>query len=80
MTLSLGVVLGPEPPLIAIGSGLGVLAVHLIKRDAPETAATVIGAAGSFAAVSTLLGSPLVGAFLLMEAPGIGGPIYWSGA
>ena len=27
-TLSLGVVLGPEAPLIAIGSGLGVLAVH----------------------------------------------------
>ena len=31
-TLSLGVVLGPEAPLIAIGSGLGVLAVHLFKR------------------------------------------------
>ena len=30
-----GVVLGPEAPLIAIGSGMGVLAVHLIKRDAP---------------------------------------------
>jgi H+/Cl- antiporter ClcA len=72
-TLSLGVVLGPEAPLIAIGSGLGVLAIHLLKRDAPETAAMVIGAAGSFAAVSTLLGSPIVGAFLLMEAGGIGG-------
>ena len=35
-TLSLGVVLGPEAPLIAIGSGLGVLAVHLVKRDAPR--------------------------------------------
>ena len=69
-TLSLGVVLGPEAPLIAIGSGLGVLAVHLLKRDAPETAVMVIGAAGSFAAISTLLGSPLVGAFLLMEASG----------
>jgi H+/Cl- antiporter ClcA len=74
-TLSLGVVLGPEAPLIAIGSGLGVLAIHLIKRDAPEMAATVIGAAGSFAAISTLLGSPIVGAFLLMEAGGIGGPM-----
>ena len=30
-TLSLGVVLGPEAPLIAIGSGLGVLAVHLVN-------------------------------------------------
>ena len=65
--------LGPEAPLIAIGSGLGVLAVHLIKRDAPEQAAVVIGAAGSFAAISTLLGSPLAAAFLLMEAGGLGG-------
>ena len=72
-TLSLGVVLGPEAPLIAIGSGLGVLAVHLLKRDAPEMASVVIGAAGSFAAISTLLGSPLAGAFLLMEAGGLGG-------
>ena len=74
-TLSLGVVLGPEAPLIAIGSGLGVLAVHLIKRDAPEMASVVIGAAGSFAAISTLLGSPLVGAFLMMEAGGLGGAL-----
>jgi H+/Cl- antiporter ClcA len=72
-TLSLGVVLGPEAPLIAIGSGLGVLAVHLLKRDAPELASVVIGAAGSFAAISTLLGSPLAAAFLLMEAGGLGG-------
>jgi H+/Cl- antiporter ClcA len=72
-TLCLGVVLGPEAPLIAIGSGIGVLAVHLMKRDAPATASAVIGAAGSFAAISTLLGSPIVGAFLLMEAAGIGG-------
>ncbi|MGI8937613.1 MAG: chloride channel protein [Iamia sp.] len=72
-TLSLGVVLGPEAPLIAIGSGMGVLAVHLIKRDAPEQASVVVGAAGSFAAIATLLGSPLTGAFLLMETGGIGG-------
>ncbi len=74
-TLSLGVVLGPEAPLIAIGSGLGVLAVHLVKRDAPPMAAVVIGAAGSFAAIATLLGSPLTGAFLLMEMAGLGGPM-----
>jgi H+/Cl- antiporter ClcA len=75
LTLSLGVVLGPEAPLIAIGSGLGVLAIHLVKRDAPDTAVKVIGAAGSFAAISTLLGSPIVGAFLLMEVSGVGGPL-----
>jgi H+/Cl- antiporter ClcA len=72
-TLSLGVVLGPEAPLIALGGGLGVLAVRLVKRDAPPRTATVMAAAGSFAAVSTLLGSPLLGAFLLMEASGLGG-------
>jgi len=72
-TLSLGVVLGPEAPLIAIGSGLGVLAFHFLKKDAAPQAVMLIGAAGSFAAISTLLGSPLAGAFLLMEAAGLGG-------
>ena len=38
-------------------------------------AGTVMAAAGSFAAISTLLGSPIVGAFLLMEASGLGGPL-----
>jgi len=74
-TLILGVVLGPEAPLIAIGGGLGVLAVKLAAKDAPPTAATVMAAAGSFAAISTLLGSPILGAFLLMEASGLGGPL-----
>src|SRR4029079_12176947 len=82
-TLSLGAVLGPEAPLIAIGSGLGVLAIHLVKRDAPERASVVIGAAGSFAAISTLLGSPLPAAFLMMEVAGIGGAmlgvVLWRG-
>ncbi len=35
---------------------------------------------GSFAAVSTLLGSPLLGAFLLMEASGLGGAMMGRGA
>ena len=35
----------------------------------------MVAAAGSFAAVSTLFGSPIAGAFLLMEASGIGGPM-----
>ncbi|MER7467848.1 chloride channel protein [Streptomyces sp. NPDC097981] len=74
-SLSLGVVLGPEAPLIALGGGLAVGAVRLLKRDAPPSAVAVIGAAGSFAAISELLGSPLVGAFLLMEASGLGGPM-----
>ena len=72
-TLALGVVLGPEAPLIAIGSGIGVIAIRLVRKDAPKQAVVAVGAAGSFAAISTLLGSPLTGAFLLMEAAGLGG-------
>jgi len=74
-TLAFGAVLGPEAPLIAIGSGLGVLAVRLAARDAPPQASVVIATAGSFAAVSALFGSPLLGAFLLLEAAGLGGPM-----
>ena len=75
VSLALGAVVGPEAPLIALGGGLAALMVHLVKRDAPEQATVVIGAAGSFAAISTLLGSPILGAFLLMEVAGIAGPM-----
>lgn len=72
-SLGLGAVIGPEAPLIALGGGLAALVVRLVKRDAPAQALVVVGAAGSFAAVAALLGSPLLGAFLLMEAIGLGG-------
>ena len=78
-TLSLGAVLGPEAPLITLGGGLGALALLLIKKDSPPTAVAVIASAGSFAAVSTLLGSPLLGAFLLMEASGLAGAMLGVG-
>ncbi|WP_236792391.1 chloride channel protein [Amycolatopsis sp. GM8] len=71
--LCLGVVLGPEAPLIMLGGGLAVLAGRLAQRDMPAQAVAMIASAGSFAAVSTLLGSPILGAFLLMEASGLGG-------
>lgn len=74
-TLAGGLVLGPEAPLIAIGNGLGVWAVHLIRRGQSPQAVLVIGAAGSFAALATLLGNPIIGAFLLMEAIGLGGQL-----
>lgn len=72
-TLSLGAVLGPEAPLIAIGGGLAALTVRLTRKEAPPTTVTMMAAAGSFAAISTLLGSPILGAFLIMEAAGVGG-------
>jgi H+/Cl- antiporter ClcA len=45
------------------------------RGRAPARLAEVVGAAGAFAAVSTLLGSPLLGAFLLMEVSGLAGPL-----
>jgi H+/Cl- antiporter ClcA len=72
-TLAFGVVLGPEAPLVALGGGLAICAVRLARRDAPPRVTTVVAAAGSFAAVSALFGSPLAAAFLLMEASGIAG-------
>src|SRR3954453_3610952 len=72
-TLGLGLVLGPEAPLIALGMGLGVLAVRRAKHDAPEPLVMVMAAAGSFAAISTVFGSPVIGAVILIEAAGLGG-------
>jgi H+/Cl- antiporter ClcA len=74
-TLCLAAVLGPEAPLLALGAGLAAGAVRMVKRDPPKQMIAVLGAAGSFAAVSSLLGSPLLGAFLLMEASGLAGPM-----
>ena len=73
-SIGLGVVVGPEAPLIALGGGLAVLAVRLARRgNVPAGVASVVAATGSFAAVSTLFGSPLAAAFLMMEAAGLGG-------
>src|SRR4051812_278296 len=72
-TLSLGAVLGPEAPLIAIGGGLGALTVHLVKKDSPPVAGTMMAAAGRFAAVGTLLGAPGPGAFPVLGGGGGGG-------
>ena len=74
-TLGFGLVLGPEGPLLALGLGLGTLAMRLVKRDAPEQAVGLMAAAGSFAAVSSIFGSPVIGAVLVIEAAGLGGPI-----
>ena len=73
-TLGLGLVLGPEAPLIAIGLGLGALSMRLVRRDAPQQAVGLMAAAGSFAAVSAIFGSPVVGAVLIVEAAGLAGP------
>jgi H+/Cl- antiporter ClcA len=72
--LAFGIVLGPEAPLIALGSGLGALAAKGALRGAANPMAPlVLAACGSFAALGTILGSPIVAAVFLMEAIGLGG-------
>jgi len=74
-SLGLGLVLGPEGPLVALGMGLAIFAVRLVRRNAPQQALAVMAAAGSFAAISTVFGSPVIGAVILIEAAGLGGPM-----
>jgi H+/Cl- antiporter ClcA len=72
-SLCFGAVVGPEGPLIALGSGLAALAMRARNRGSSDKAIAAVGAAGAFAAVAFLLGSPIVGAFLMLEAVGLTG-------
>jgi H+/Cl- antiporter ClcA len=71
--IGFGIVLGPEAPLLALGPGLAVLMITLARRDTPQQALMLIGAAGAFAAMSFLFVSPVIAAVLMIEATGIGG-------
>ena len=72
-TIGLGLVLGPEAPLIALGGGLGMLGIRLLRKDAPPDIVTLVAACGTFSAVSMVFGSPMIAAIVLIEATGIGG-------
>jgi H+/Cl- antiporter ClcA len=72
-TIGLGLVLGPEAPLIALGSGLGLIAVRLLRRDAPPELGTLMGACGTFSALALIFDSPLIASVVLIEAIGLGG-------
>jgi chloride channel protein, CIC family len=72
-TLGLGLVLGPEAPLIAIGGGLGLLTIRLVRPGAPDEAGQVLAASSTLAALAFLFGSPIVAALILIEAAGLGG-------
>jgi H+/Cl- antiporter ClcA len=72
-TLGLGLVLGPEAPLIALGLGLGALAVRMIRLEG--TGAQLLVFSGAFAAIAALFGGPLVAAFLLFEVTAASGKI-----
>ena len=72
-SIGFGMVLGPEAPLIAIAGGLGIFAVRSARKDAPDQVLALIAGAASFAAMSSLFGSPIVGAVIIIEAAGLGG-------
>ncbi|GAA3978544.1 chloride channel protein [Streptomyces marokkonensis] len=72
-TLPLGVVLGPEAPLMAVGSGLALLAVRRAGAAGDPRASAILATAGSTAAISTILGGPVAAAVLLIEGAGLGG-------
>jgi H+/Cl- antiporter ClcA len=68
-TLGFGAVLGPEAPVIALGSVVGMAATRFGRLDQRGTA--VLATAGSFAAISALFGGPIVAGMLLVES-GVG--------
>jgi len=74
-TLSFGLVLGPEAPLLALGGGLGAFVAQRALRGSNPMTPTILGASGALAALGTVLGSPLTAAFFLMEAIGLGGEL-----
>ena len=59
-TLAFGAVLGPEGPVIALGSAVGVVAHRLVRLGGQE--GVVLSSAGAFSAISALFGGPLVAA------------------
>ncbi|MFF9815508.1 hypothetical protein [Streptomyces sp. NPDC014006] len=57
--LPLGVVLGSEAPLMAVGSALALLTLRAVRRTADRPTTAAVATAGSTAAVSPILGEPL---------------------
>ncbi|MGW1026418.1 chloride channel protein [Streptomyces sp. NPDC002577] len=72
-TLPLGVVLGPEAPLMALGSGLALLSLRMARTAPDPGTRAIVATTGSTAAISTILGGPLVAALMVVEAAGLAG-------
>ncbi|CAM3875053.1 chloride channel protein [Isoptericola cucumis] len=71
--LPLGVVLGPEAPLLAVGAALAVVLVRPWDASLGDPGRQVLAVAGSAAALSAIFGNPLVGAVFVIEAAGLSG-------
>lgn len=64
-TLAFGAVLGPEAPVVALGSLVGVAITRVV--DVGKTGAAVLSRAGEFSAISALFGGPITAGMLLVE-------------
>jgi len=65
-SLAFGAVLGPEAPLIALGSAVGLAVTHFVDVDPAHH--KVLAMAGAFSAISALFGGPISAGILLIEA------------
>jgi H+/Cl- antiporter ClcA len=65
LTLGLGLVLGPEAPLTALGLSAGLIATRALKPGL--SGGRILAIAGAFAAISTVFNGPLPAALLLFE-------------
>lgn len=70
--LTLGAVLGPEAPLMALGSGLTLLAIGRTPLSRQQQVSPVLAAAGAAAAISAIFGNPLVAAIIFLEVSDLG--------
>ena len=68
-TLVFGVALGPEAPLIVLGSAIGVL---LLRRTRNEQAIKAGGFLGGTAAIGAIFGNPFITAFMILQFAAFG--------
>lgn len=68
-TLVFGASLGPEGPLIVLGSAVAAI---LVKRSKSEDITKLAMLLGGMAAIGTIFGNPFVAAFMLLEFAAMG--------
>lgn len=67
-TLAFGMVLGPEAPLIVIGTAIGALATRRAQSDQMKAAMLL----GGIAAIGAVFGNPFVTGFMILEFAAFG--------
>jgi H+/Cl- antiporter ClcA len=75
VSLAAAAVVGPEGPLLAIGSGIGVLAHRRFGNTSDPTTVAVVSIAAQTAAVAAIFGSPVVALILVVEMVALTGVV-----